>query len=111
MFNSWNKLDKESTDHLILNVTASPDGYMKAGLVTVGNVPGIGFHNPGIEGAALCLHNGKLVLIFNNSDVYIMNMAYYTHTDIIINNMRHAHNMGDPVPLLHELWQWCYCLQ
>lgn len=38
--------------------------------------PGIGFHNPGKEGAALYLQGGSLILLKNNGEYYRLQMEY-----------------------------------
>lgn len=38
--------------------------------------PGIGFHNPGTEGAALYLQGGSLILYKNTGEYYRINMEY-----------------------------------
>lgn len=64
------------------STAAFREAYNNAAVVITGNVPAIGFHNPGIEGAALYLQNGKLVLLLNNGDAYTLDMTYFTHTDV-----------------------------
>lgn len=77
------KLDKNGSEQLKVNRSTATfvEAFNNAAVVITGNVPAIGFHNPGIEGAALYLQNGKLVLLFNNGDAYTLDMTYFTHVD------------------------------
>ena len=78
------KLDKSGSDPLLINrnTAAVIEAYNNAAVVVAGNVPAIGFHNPGIEGAALYLQNGQLVLLLNNGDAYTLDKTYFTHVDV-----------------------------
>ncbi len=78
------KLDKSGSEQLKVNRNTGTfrEAYNNAAVVITGNVPAIGFHNPGIEGAALYLLNGQLVLLFNNGDAYTLDMTYFTHADV-----------------------------
>ena len=78
------KLDKSGSDPLLINRNTATviEAYNNAAVVVAGNVPAIGFHNPGIEGAALYLQNGQLVLLLNNGDAYTLDMTYFTHVNV-----------------------------
>lgn len=81
--NLSNKIDKSGSEQLKVNRSTATfvEAFNNAAVVITGNVPAIGFHNPGIEGVALYLQNGKLVLLFNNGDAYTLDMTYLTHVD------------------------------
>lgn len=75
------KLDKIGTDQLIVNrnIEIKAQMYSQAPIVATGDLPAIGFHNPGREGAALYLQNGRLVLLNQSGDAYTLDMTYLNH--------------------------------
>lgn len=77
------KLDKNGSEQLKVNRSTATfvDAYKNAAVAITGNVPAIGFQNPGIEGVALYLKNRKLELLFDNGDVYTLDMTYVSHVD------------------------------
>ena len=77
------KVDYETTKQIFArrDMPLNGNAYTNAPIVVEctpdgGSRPGIGFHNPGKEGAALFLQDGNLLLFKNTGEFYKINMEY-----------------------------------